>query len=232
MEKGKGIITFVIFLVSMMLVALISIQVRTVDESNSMGIESMQEEELRTQVSEWKNKYEEIHAKLESNNEKISEYSNTIQNNKEASELLDKELNEYNMLVGKTNVIGSGVVLTLKDNFIASYTASNLAYIVNELRNAGAEAISINEQRVINRTDIVMIQTRYILVNGQRISGPYEVKVIGNKDKLTEALKFPNEGLLDSYKNKDYTIDMSVQDNIHIPAYNQEINLKYIEEAK
>ena len=232
MEKGKGIITFVIFLVSMTLVALISIQVRTVEESNSMGIESMQEDELRAQVAEWKNKYEEIHAKIESNNQKINEYSNTIQNNKEASELLDKELNEYNMLVGKTNVIGSGVVLTLKDNFLTSYTAGNLAYIVNELKNAGAEAISINEQRIINKTDIVMIQTRYILVNGQKISAPYEIKVIGNKDKLNEALTFPNEGLLDSYKNKDYTIEMSIQDNIRIPAYNQEINLKYIEEAK
>ena len=232
MEKGKGIITFVIFLVSMTLVALISIQVRTVEESNSMGIESMQEDELRAQVAEWKNKYEEIHAKIESNNQKINEYSNTIQNNKEASELLDKELNEYNMLVGKTNVIGSGVVLTLKDNFLTSYTAGNLAYIVNELKNAGAEAISINEQRIINRTDIVMIQTRYILVNGQKISAPYEIKVIGNKDKLNEALTFPNEGLLDSYKNKDYSIEMSIQDNIKIPAYNQEINLKYIEEAK
>ena len=47
-----------------MLVALIFIQVRTVDESNSMGIESMQEDELRQQVSEWKNKYEEIQSNL------------------------------------------------------------------------------------------------------------------------------------------------------------------------
>ena len=232
MEKGKGVITFVIFLVSIMLVALISIQVRTIEESNSMGIESMQEDELRMQVSEWKNKYEEIHAKVESNNQKISEYSNTIQNNKEASELLEKELKEYNMLVGKTNVTGSGVVLTLKDNFLTSYTAGNLAYIVNELKNAGAEAISINGQRIINMTDIVMIQTRYILINGQKVSAPYEVKAIGNKDKLNEALTFPNEGLIDYYKNKDYTMEMSIQDNIHIPAYNQEINLKYIEEAK
>ena len=232
MEKGKGIITFVIFLISIMLVALISIQVRTIENSNSMGIESMQEDELRAQVSEWKTKYEEIHSKVDSNNQKIDEYTNTIQNNKQSSELLDKELNEYNMLVGKTNVTGSGVVLKLTDSFITSYTSSNLSYIVNELKNAGAEAISINGQRIINMTDIVMIQTRYILINGERITAPYEVKVIGDKNKLNEALTFPNEGLIDYYRNKDYTIEMSIQDNIHIPAYNKEINLKYIEEAK
>lgn len=232
MGKGKGVITFVIFIISIMLTALISIQFRTVEESNSIGIESMQEEELRAQVSEWKTKYEEINEKLKSNNEKINEYTNIIQGNKQASELLDEELNEYNMLVGKTNVVGNGVVITLKDTFLTTYTSSNLSYIINELKCAGAEAISINGQRIINMTDIVMIQARYILVNGQRISAPYEIKVIGNQNKLKEALTFPNDGLIDYYKNNDYDIEMSLQNDIHIPAYNKQIELKYIEEAK
>ena len=232
MGKGKGILTFVIFIISITLTALISIQFRTVDENKSLGIESMQEDELRAQILEWKTKYEDINKKIESNNEKINEYSNTIQDNKQASELLEKELNEYNMLVGKTNVTGKGVVLTLKDTFLTTYTSSNLAYIINELKYAGAEAISINGQRIINMTDIVMIQARYILINGQRISAPYEVKVIGDQNKLNEVLTFPNDGLIDYYRNNDYTIEMSLQDNIHIPAYNQEIELKYMEEAK
>lgn len=232
MGKGKGIITFVIFLTSMMLTALIFIQFRTIEKSTSMGIEAMQEDELRAQLADWKTKYEEIHTKVESNNEKINEYTNVIQNNKQSSELLEKELNEYNMLVGKTAVTGSGVILKLSDNFLTSYTAGNLANIVNELKGAGAEAISINNQRIIGLTDIVMIQSRYILINGQKVASPYEIKVIGNKDKLNSALTFPNDGLLDSYKNKDYTMEMSIQDDIRIPAYNQPIELKYIEEAK
>ena len=81
-------------------------------------------------------------------------------------------------------------------------------------------------------TDIVMIQTRYILINGQRISAPYEIKVIGNQEKLNEMLTFPKEGLIDYYRNNDYEIEMSLQNDIHIPAYSQNIELKYIEEAK
>ncbi len=232
MEKGKGVITFVIFLISIMLTTLISIQFRSIEKSTSMGIESMQEDELRAQLAEWKSEYEEVHAKVESNNEKINEYTNIVQNNKEASELLEKELQEYNMLVGKTNVTGSGVVLRLADNIVTSYSASNLINIVNELWHAGAEAISINEQRIIGNTEIVMIQARYMLINGQKITAPYEVKVIGNKEKLNNALTLKNEGLLDYYKTRDYTIEMSVQDNINIPAYTQPIELKYVEEAK
>lgn len=232
MEKGKGVITFVIFLISIMLTTLISIQFRSIEKSTSMGIESMQEDELRAQLAEWKSEYEEVHAKVESNNEKINEYTNIVQNNKEASELLEKELQEYNMLVGKTNVTGSGVVLRLADNIVTSYSASNLINIVNELWHAGAEAISINEQRIIGNTEIVMIQARYMLINGQKITAPYEVKVIGNKENLNNALTLKNEGLLDYYKTRDYTIEMSVQDNINIPAYTQPIELKYVEEAK
>lgn len=232
MEKGKGVITFVIFLISIMLTTLISIQFRSIEKSTSMGIESMQEDELRAQLAEWKSEYEEVHAKVESNNEKINEYTNIVQNNKEASELLEKELQEYNMLVGKTNVTGSGVVLRLADNIVTSYSASNLINIVNELWHAGAEAISINEQRIIGNTEIVMIQARYMLINGQKITAPYEVKVIGNKENLNNALTLKNEGLLDYYKTRDYTIEMSIQDNINIPAYTQPIELKYVEEAK
>lgn len=232
MGKGKGVITFVIFLISVMLTALISIQFRSIEKSTSMGIDSMQEEELRAQLAEWKKEYEEVHSKVESNNEKINEYTSIVQNNQKSSELLDQELKEYDMLVGKTNVVGSGVVLKLTDNFIASYTSNNLTYIVNELKNAGAEAISINGQRIIGTTEIAMIQTRYMLINGQKVTSPYEIKVIGNKDNLNKALTLQNEGLLDYYQRQDYTIEMSVQDNIHIQAYNQPIELKYIEEAK
>lgn len=232
MEKGKGIIIFVIFLISVMLTSLIFIQFRTVENNTAMGIESMQEEELRTQIAEWKKKTEEVNEKIKSNNEKIGEYTNIIQNNKQASELLDEELNEYEMLIGKTSVKGKGAIITCADSQIKTYTASNLNYIINELKAAGAEAISINGQRIVNMTDIVMIQTRYILVNGERIASPYVINVIGDQEKLNEALNFKNSGLVDYYRNSDYTIEAKLEDEVHVPAYNKQIELKYMKEAK
>ena len=110
MEKGKVVISSVIFLITVVLVSLIFIQFRTVEETNMMGIESMREDELRQEVLDWKNKYNEIDEKLKSNNAKIEEYTKTIRNNEQSSQLLDAELNEYNMLVGKTNVTGDGAI--------------------------------------------------------------------------------------------------------------------------
>ena len=67
MEKGKVVISSVVFLITVVLVSLIFIQFRTVEETNMMGIESMREDELRQEVLDWKNKYNEIDEKLKSN---------------------------------------------------------------------------------------------------------------------------------------------------------------------
>ena len=232
MEKGKIIISVVIFFITVTLISLMFIQFRTVEESNLLGIETMREEELRQEILEWKTKYTEINEQLQANNEKIEEYTDIITNNKQASDLLDSELNEYNMLVGKTNVIGDGVIIKLIDTLEMSYSASHLVYLINELKYAGAEAISINEKRIINMTDIVSINEQYILVNGERVVSPYEVKAIGDKQRFDEILNFPNSGFIDDYKNKGYTIEINMQSGVKIPAYNQEIELKYIKEAE
>ena len=232
MEKGKIIISVVIFFITVTLISLMFIQFRTVEESNLLGIETMREEELRQEILEWKTKYTEINEQLQANNEKIEEYTDIITNNKQASDLLDSELNEYNMLVGKTNVIGDGVIIKLIDTSEMSYSASHLVYLIKELKYAGAEAISINEKRIINMTDIVSINEQYILVNGERVVSPYEVKAIGDKQRFDEILNFPNSGFIDDYKNKGYTIEINMQSGVKIPAYNQEIELKYIKEAE
>ncbi len=233
MEKGKITISIVVFFISMMLVSLIFIQFRTVEESNAIGIESMREDELRQEILNWKTKYNEIDEKIKSNNEKIEEYAKTIQNNQQSSELIDKELNEYNMLVGKTDVTGDGIIMKLSDNPELSYTSSNLVYLINELKYSGAEAISINGQRVVNTTDIVGINSnQYILVNGERIVSPYEIKAIGNKDNFEKIINFPNEGFYPYYKSKGYTIEMNYQSNIKINGYNKEITLKYLSDKK
>ena len=232
MEKGKITISIVVFFISMMLVSLIFIQFRTVEETNSLGIEEMREDELRQEILNWKAKYSEVNQKLQSNNEKIDEYTNIIQNNQQSSSLLDKELKEYDMLVGKTNVFGEGVEITLTDNEFFTYSASNLISLVNELKYAGAEAISINDQRIINTTDIVSINNRYILVNGERVSSPYVVKAIGNQNDMNKILTFPNEGIVPAYKNTGYTIDISTKSDITIKAYDKEITLKYMHEKE
>ena len=65
MEKGKVTISVVIFFITAMLVSLMFIQFRTVEETNSLGIEDMREDELRQEMIRWKTQFEEIDSKLQ-----------------------------------------------------------------------------------------------------------------------------------------------------------------------
>ena len=171
MKEKKIVISIVLGIISIFLVTAMSIQLKTIDQTDITSLESMQEEELRKEILDLKEKNEELQGKIEDNEEKIKEYNETISNNQKASDLLQSELNEYEQKIGLTDVTGQGVIITLTDTDMQSYSYNNLVDFVNELKYAGATAISINDCRVIATTEIVEISKRYILLNGdQRIS--------------------------------------------------------------
>ena len=233
MGKNKVVISIVFGIIAMFLVVIMSIQFKTINQTDITSLESMQEEELRNQIVELKEKNDEIQNKISENEEKIKEYKETLNNNQKASEVLNNELHEYEETIGLTDVTGEGVVLTLTDTGDQSYSYSNLVDFVNELKYAGATAISINDNRVINSTEIVEISKKYILLNGdQRISSPYTIKAIGDKKKLLETLNLKDEGYIDLYKNAGYDIKIEENDNITIYKYNKDIDLKYIDEGE
>ena len=174
-------VTVVVFIVCIVLVSVMLMQFRTVEQTDITEIETMRESELRTELSEWRAKAEEIEAQVEDVNNRIEEYNQTIEDNEKAAELIDEELTESDLLAGKTDVYGEGVVVSLSDGDYQ--VEAEFIDIVNELRYAGAEAISINENRVISSTDIIdMGDYTYVMIDSQRIQGPYVIKAIGNKE--------------------------------------------------
>lgn len=229
MKKRNIAMAIVLGIVAMFLVIIMNIQFKTINQTDITGLETMQEDELRNQIVDLKEKNDDIQAKISDNEKKINEYKETINDNQKATEMLNNELNEYEEKIGLTDVSGQGVVITLTDNDEQSYSYNNLVDFVNELKYAGATAISINDNRIINTTEIVEISKRYILLNGdQRISSPYVIKAIGDKQKIVETFNLKDEGYFDLYKNAGYDIKLEENDNLTIYKYNKDINLKYI----
>ena len=93
-------------------------------------------------------------------------------------EIVSNELKQTTQLLGKTNVKGDGIVVTLEDNSQEKIVESDLSEITNELKYAGAEAISINGIRLTPLMDVTSTSNNIILLNGQKISSPYVVKAI------------------------------------------------------
>lgn len=227
MKKEKKIITITIGIMSFVLACIMFMQFKVVNETDIAEIETMREEELQEALTQWKEKYEETYAKLEDTNSKIKEYKEKSESREETIKLVEKELAEANLILGKTNVVGNGIEVILTDNDEQAYSANDILTLINELRAAGAEAISINGERIINKTDIVDISNQYILVNSNKMSSPYVITAIGDENYLQSALNIKN-GYVDSKQKEGYTISVQRKNNIKINGYTKEINLKYI----
>lgn len=221
-------VTVVVFIVCIVLVSVMLMQFRTVEQTDITEIETMRESELRALLSDWKTRYEDVAKQLEDTNNRIEEYNKTIEDNEAAADLIDDELTESNILVGKTDVYGEGVEVTLSDGDYSDVNASHLIDLVNELRYAGAEAISINGIRILAMTDIVEMDS-YILISLQRVQGPYVVKAIGDKDYMSTILQLKGSGFVDI--TSDINVSLAIKNRVEIPKYNGELEIEYMQEV-
>jgi uncharacterized protein YlxW (UPF0749 family) len=222
----------IVCLVTIVMVSSISIQLKSVDEYKDANIEGLREDELKKQIASYKEKYEEAQAKYEENQNKIVEYKATETKNEEAEKLLNKELEQTRMLLGLTDVKGNGVTITLKDTFEQQYSSENLRYLVNELKYAGAEAISINDNRIINTTDIVTINNSFIVLDSgrTRIASPYVIKAIGDPKYLLSTLNMKNSGFVDLMESMGLKVTVEQTNDIVIKKYDGEYKYNYLTE--
>ena len=221
-------VTVVVFIVCIVLVSVMLMQFRTVEQTDITEIETMRESELREALVDWTTRYDEVSAQLEDVHSRIEEYNKTIEDNEAAADLIDDELTESNILVGKTDVYGEGVEVTLSDGDYSDVNASHLIDLVNELRYAGAEAISINGIRILAMTDIVEMDS-YILISLQRVQGPYVVKAIGDKDYMSTILQLKGSGFVDI--TSDINVSLAIKNRVEIPKYNGELEIEYMQEV-
>lgn len=228
--KEKGILSISIGCVALILTMIMFTQFKTIEQTDIVAIETMRETELRTELAEWKEKYEEIEKKLEDTNSKIDEYQTQMTSDENATEILKEELNEVQKFLGYTDVHGEGIIITLKeeeDRLKKVEQRFDLISLVNELKLAEAEAISINDERIVSNTDIALINEKIILVNGRRISGPYVIKAIGDKKYLESAITIKG-GYLDEIKAREKNVEYTVEDDIVINKFQGIMEFEYI----
>ena len=235
-KKEKLVMTITIAIACFTLMLVMFMQFKVVRQTDITAIESMRESELRIELANWQEKYDELNEKHEEITQKISEYQDEKESDEKTAKLLEQELAEINKLLGKTDVQGEGIQIILTDK---SYTDSveggssepiydeDLLVIVNQLFEAGAEAISINDQRIVAMSDIVLLDSSIIKVNGQRLLSPYVIKAIGNKEYLKSAV-MGKGGRGAELSELGYSVDVEESDKILIEKYDGTFSTKYM----
>ena len=238
-NKKNLSISIVIGILCILLTSGIVVQIRTVQSNISISNPDYANNDLRDQVLKSKEKYDNAFAELEKVNKELEKYRTKVTDNDSSASEKQEELKKDNAILGLNDVTGEGIIVTLDDNknaSVSSVTAGDdisnylvheidLLKIVNELKNAGAIAISINDQRVVSTTSI-QCGGAIININGERVGSPFTIKAIGLPENLAN-LDRP-QGYLDILRDK-YQIgaELKKSNNISIPKYSGVINFKY-----
>ncbi len=155
----------------------------------------------------------------------------------QVSKQLQDQLVRSRIEAGLTGMKGPGVVVSMndsprtapasEDNYFYIVHDVDLTALVNELWAAGAEAVCVNEQRIVTRSSIRCVGPA-VLVNGVRLTAPYVVKAIGSKD-LETALRMPG-GFLNSMApliSKGGEVKMNSLQEVIIPPYEGSNSFRY-----
>lgn len=240
MKKGKIVMTITIGIVCFLLTMIIFMQFKVVRETEETNIDTMQEAELRQELANWKSKYDETKERYDEISATLESYKEETSSDSQTKETLEAELENLELQLGKTDVEGEGVIITLseksedeleEDEQIISIKAEDLVYIVNYLKDSGAEAISINDERIVNTTDIadvgdaVKINSKYLRTD------TYTIKAIGNSSYLESSI-FGKGGYAEQLSTTGIKTEIEKLDKVEISKYDGEFEIKYIEEAE
>ena len=222
----------------------ISVQLKTIASTTNPISSNATVNKLRDEVFKWENKYNEIYEELQQAEKTLEEErKKATENNSESAEL-EHELSMSRMLLGLTEVKGKGVVITLDDNLksMSNLTTliidpnqllvhdGDLINIVNILKNAGAEAISINDQRIVNTTAITC-DGYVVRINGEKVGAPFTIKAIGSPEYLKGSLDV--SGYMESMKEDGVIVEIKKSNTaggITIPKYEGLLTHEYIKE--
>ena len=149
----------------------------------------------------------------------------------------DKDLLRYRAAL--VPLEGEGVIVRMDDSTKPAKAGENpnlyvihdddLLRVVNELRAAGAEAIAINGQRLTGISEIRCAGPT-LSVNNVRSSAPFEIRAIGDKKSLENALRMRG-GVAETLGVWGIQLDIKASNDVYIPPYRGSIRQSYARET-
>lgn len=235
MNNKKIQLLTVFTVMSMGLTYGLCMQMKTVNNNGTTINLTAEQSELKSEILKTSEKYDDLSEeidKLEAQLEK--ERENSASNNSNLA-TLEESIKEKNLALGLTEVTGTGVSIVLNDgnittnNYLGNVSDllvhdGDLIHIVNELFNAGAEAIAINGQRIISTTSIEC-DGNVVKVNGTKLGAPFEITAIGYPEQLA-GLSRPG-GYMELLESRGVTVNLTKQSSVKIPKYTGTVKFTY-----
>lgn len=201
---------------------------------------SLSAKEYKDAIDEKSNLYKEVEGLKKSNLEMQDTINKYKYEDKRQDKILDSmnaQLKDYGMVSGMTEVQGPGVLIKIDDGNINMNTDNefetkskifhdnDMALVLNDIRKAGAEAISINNHRVIPGTGVICNWAFLGFEDESTEYAPFYIYAIGDPEILETSLL--EEGThIRELKIRQLSVEIEKKENIVMPAastigYNQ-----------
>ncbi|WNC12817.1 DUF881 domain-containing protein [Brevibacillus brevis] len=242
LQKSRKI-TFILAIISAIIGVMLTVQLRS--NLHPVHKESRSIAELRTTLQKELEKHKNLLADISKYNQLYYQYETSLSEDESIS-VMKEELARNRKMAGMVPVEGAGIVLEVVDAHlqdepvldenmtapvVGDYTIDDedLRWLVNILFANGAQAVSINDHRLISTTairnvgDVIQIDTR-------PIQPPYELKALGDPDVLLSALKL--EGVEENFQLANKKVLAEKKDKLLISANNEKRVIQYMKPVK
>lgn len=222
--KNKG--TFAIGFVCVLLGFLLTLQFKSVLKNGAQDtLQNERAENLWEDLNDEREKTDALRGQVAQYKEELDRFREEAATTGNYASFLLEELTKAELLAGMTDVKGEGVEVTLRDGTEYIIHDGDLLMVINELRDAGAEALSLNGQRLLSTSEIRCAGS-IVSVNNVRCAAPFIIKAIGNSETMYNAL-FLRGGVVDSLNQWKIETSVEVKKDLVIEGYAGVVDFQY-----
>ncbi|HEY8361507.1 MAG TPA: DUF881 domain-containing protein [Tissierellaceae bacterium] len=229
-QNPKIILTLFSIMIGIFISTQIKMKLETITPVTVRTLQSMKDE-----INSLNNEIAELNNTLKVKQEQLAILENIAKGDDNIINVLLDDIKHNKILAGKTALEGPGIIIKMYDNpeerpFGYDLNEDvihdvDILNIINDLRRAGAEAISVNNERVVATSEI-KCGGPIIRINGRSSATPFIIKAIGDPKVLYAAVNAPGT-YGDLLKIYNIGFETTIEDSIYIPAYNGDFEFRY-----
>lgn len=234
-ERTRLAHSLVLLLPAVLFGLLVSVQWRTQSERNELTVRY--NTPLLDAAKTLQNEQNVLKLQLADLRAELDQIQTSASTQSGAAKDLQSRIDSLKSVAGLTERTGDGVEIALDDARGAAAAKdveksichnTDLTDIVNQAWRGGAEAIAINDERIVGSSSIYCVGST-IMVNGTLMSPPFKVLVIGPQNELLATYDDPTQ-LRDIKQRRDiYGLGFRVSraTGLHVPPYRGALNVRF-----
>lgn len=226
----------IIIILCVVLGFFIAIQIKNVQEDYSfVSLRTIMD--LQNLIKKEEEEISNISELIISSKNRLLEYETAISEGGSIRDVLAREHDQFKMISGFVDLEGPGIIVWLSDSNRELYEWEDpnnvivhdldVLIIVNDLKTAGAEAISINGQRIMSTSEIQCAGAT-ITINNHTYGQPFIIRAIGDPNILSAAIISPESYAALLKEVYGLGLEVSIYENIKIPKFNSDISWEYL----